>query len=202
MRRIKAVIFDWGGVLIDNPAPGLMKYCAEILGVSKKIYTHTHLKFVAGFQTGKVSENKFWSLICKELKVSKPKFRSLWTDAFKTAYSPKAEMFTMAELLQKNGYKTAVLSDTEKPAMKYFYRQKYKMFDAKVFSCAVGTKKPDRKIYKLVLQKLKIKPDEAVFIDDRKDFLNGAKRVGLKTILFKSVRQVKISLKKLGVETG
>jgi len=52
-----------------------------------------------------------------------------------------------------------------------------------------------------VLQKLKVKPDEAVFIDDRKDFLDGAKKAGLKTILFMTVGQVKAGLKKLGVET-
>jgi epoxide hydrolase-like predicted phosphatase len=202
MKTIKAVIFDWGGVLIDDPAPGLMRYCADALGVSKKKYTQTHLKFIAVFQTGKISESKFWSLICKSLKVSKPKLRSLWAEAFKTVYSPKAEMFAIAELLQKKGYKTAVLSDTEMPAMKYFYRQKYKMFDAKVFSCAVGIKKPDRRFYRLVLRKLKAKLHQAVFIDDRKVFLDGAKRAGLKTILFKSVRQVKAGLKKLGVETG
>jgi epoxide hydrolase-like predicted phosphatase len=188
-------------VLIDDPAPGLMQFCADALDVSKKKYTQAHLKFAPDFQTGKISENKFWSNICGKLKVPKPKRRSLWYDAFKTVYSPKDEMFALAGLLRKKGYKTAVLSDTEKPAMKYFYRQKYKMFDAKIFSCAVGIKKPDRKIYRLVLQKLKVKPDEAVFIDDRKDFLDGAKKVGLKTILFMTVGQVKAGLKKLGVGT-
>ena len=202
MKTTKAVIFDWGGVLIDDPAPGLMQFCADALGVSKKIYTQTHLKFVADFQTGKISENRFWTLICKDLNVSKPKALSLWAEAFKTVYSPKTEMFALARLLQKKGCKTAVLSNTEKPAMKYFHRQRYNVFDVKIFSCTVGIKKPDRKIYELVLQKLKVKSNEAVFIDDRKDFLGGAKKAGLKTILFKNVRQVKAGLKKFGVETG
>jgi hypothetical protein len=31
--RIEAVLFDWGRVLIENPAPGLMAYCAKALRV-------------------------------------------------------------------------------------------------------------------------------------------------------------------------
>ena len=30
---LKAVIFDWGGVLIDNPFSGLIAYCSEALDV-------------------------------------------------------------------------------------------------------------------------------------------------------------------------
>jgi hypothetical protein len=40
--RIEAVLFDWGGVLIENPAPGLMDYCAKALGVSVEDYVRAH----------------------------------------------------------------------------------------------------------------------------------------------------------------
>ena len=119
--EIKAVIFDWGGVLIDDPAPGLMQYCAKELNVSKQQYTEAHQRFEADFVKGLISEDTFWSRICRELNIPKPKAHSLWTDAFKSAYIPREDMFSMAASLQKNGYKTAVLSNTEKPAMQYFY---------------------------------------------------------------------------------
>ena len=47
---IKAVIFDWGGVLIDNPALGLVAYCAEHLGVSEATFAEAHKKFEPAFQ--------------------------------------------------------------------------------------------------------------------------------------------------------
>ena len=50
METIKSVIFDWGGVLIDDPAPGLMQYCADALKVSKEDYIKAHSKFEADFQ--------------------------------------------------------------------------------------------------------------------------------------------------------
>ncbi|OGP82188.1 MAG: hypothetical protein A2Z08_01070 [Deltaproteobacteria bacterium RBG_16_54_11] len=68
------------------------------------------------------------------------------------------------------------------------------MFDAAVFSCAEGTRKPEQKIYEIALERLGVKPHEAVFIDDRVDFIAGAKKLGIHTILFKDPEQVKQEL--------
>lgn len=73
MERIESVIFDWGGVLIDDPAPGLMQYCAQALAVSKEDYIKAHSKFAAEFQKDLISEDTFWERICSELNIPKPK---------------------------------------------------------------------------------------------------------------------------------
>ena len=200
MESIKSVIFDWGGVLIDDPAPGLMRYCAEALGVSKENYIEAHSKFAADFQKGLISEDTFWQRICSELNVPKLTDRSLWADAFKAAYVPREDMFSMAACLQENGYRTAVLSNTEAPAMRYFHQLQYNMFDVLVFSCAEGTRKPEREIYELTLERLRSQPGQSVFIDDKPEYINGAEEAGLNTILFQSVEQVKDELARLSVE--
>jgi len=74
------------------------------------------------------------------------------------------------------------------------------MFDVLVFSCVEGVMKPDRRIYKITLERLDLKAGRAVFIDDRQDYIRGAQKVGLNTILFKSIGQVKDELAGLGVE--
>ena len=119
--KTKTVIFDWGGVLIENPAPGLMRYCAQALKVPKEKYEKAYLKFSADFQKNLISENTFWDKICCELKVIKPERNSLWADAFEAVYIPRKEIFTLAAELQGKGHKTAVLSNTEVSAMQYFY---------------------------------------------------------------------------------
>jgi epoxide hydrolase-like predicted phosphatase len=198
--EIKAVIFDWGGVLIDDPAPGLMQYCAKDLGVSRQQYITAHCKFEADFVKGLISEEMFWSRICSELNVPKPKVPSLWMEAFKAAYVPREDVFSMAASLQRDGYKTAVLSNTEIPAMQYFYQLQYNMFDVLVFSCAEGTKKPERGIYERTIKKLGVQPEQSVFIDDRADYIKGAEQARLNTILFKSIEQVKNELVRLNVK--
>lgn len=202
MGKIKSVIFDWGGVLIDDPGPAVMQYCAEALSVSGEDFTKAYHKLAADFQKGNISEDAFWDHICSRLSVSKPKLPSLWGQAIESAYRPKEEMFSLARSLHQSGYRIGLLSNTEKPAMKYFHRQGYDMFDALVFSCAEGTAKPEKKIYELALEKLRVGPNQAVFIDDRADYIAGAREVGLNTILFQSIEQVRNKLTLLRIKTG
>jgi putative hydrolase of the HAD superfamily len=58
------------------------------------------------------------------------------------------------------------------------------LFDAEVFSCSVGLRKPDPRIYHLALAQLGVEPGEAVFVGDgANDELAGAERVGMTAIL-------------------
>ena len=59
------------------------------------------------------------------------------------------------------------------------------LFDAEVFSCSVGLRKPDPRIYELACEQLGVEPEEAVFVGDgANDELAGAERVGMTAILF------------------
>ena len=180
--------------------PGLIEYCSEALRVTKEEYIKAHCRFASDFQKGKISEGAFWERICGELQAAKPKVNSLWGRAFAAVYSPNAEMFSLSALLRKKGYKIALLSNTEEPAMQYFHQQKYDMFDVLVFSCAEGTKKPEKQIYKLVLERLGTQASNSIFIDDKPEYINGAKAVGLNTIVFENIEQVKNELRQLGIK--
>jgi putative hydrolase of the HAD superfamily len=58
------------------------------------------------------------------------------------------------------------------------------LFDAEVFSCSCGLRKPDPRIYQLVCDRLDVQPAEAVFVGDgANDELAGAERVGMRAIL-------------------
>lgn len=201
MATIKAVIFDWGGVLANDPTPGLMRYCAEVLGVLEEKYIAAHSKFHTDFQAGRVNENVFWKNVCGELNVAPPKIPSLWGDAFRSVYSARTEVFALVSKLHDNGYKTALLSNAEPPAMQYFYQQGYNMFNVLVFSCAEGIVKPERKIYETTVGKLDSQPRQAILIDDKAEFINGAEKAGLNGIIFKNLKQVKGELAQLGVKT-
>ena len=200
MEKIDSIIFDWGGVLIDDPRPGLLRYCAEAFGMDQGQYTPVHDSCLDAFHKGLISEERFWHDMAQKLNKPVPEAPSLWYEAFRSAYVPKEEMFSLAFSLHEKGYKTALLSNTELPAVDFFHELDYEMFDVLVFSCEEGLMKPERRIYDLTLERLDSRADQSVFIDDRPDYIQGAQNVGLHTILFETVTQVKDGLTKLGVE--
>jgi epoxide hydrolase-like predicted phosphatase len=191
MEKINAVIFDWGGVLIEDPAPALFKYCANAFGVSIEQYVIAFDICINDFQTGAVTEKQFWTNITKHLNAPMPKVNFLWTEAFMAAYKPRQEMFSLASRLRKAGCKTAILSNTEKPVVEIINKQKYDAFNVTVVSCLEGIAKPERKIYEITLDRLGIPAGQALFIDDKQENIEGAKQAGLQTILFKSTEKFK-----------
>jgi putative hydrolase of the HAD superfamily len=199
MAEIKAVIFDWGGVLIDDPAPGLMQYCSAALGVSGERYIEAHKKFAEDFTKGFISEDVFWAKVCGELGKPAPGITSLWNSAFRSVYSPRTDVFSTVSSLHNNGYRIALLSNTEVPAMQFFHELQYDMFDVLVFSCAERTMKPERKIYEITIKKLGLTPEQTTFIDDKQEFVKAAEQVKINAILFKDIEQVKTELAQIGV---
>jgi len=197
---IRAIVFDWGGVLIENPAHGLLQYCAKQLQTSENTLNTAYRKYEESFQKGIISEQSLWKHLSSELKNHPPTTHSLWEAAFENIYKEKKEVFKFASLLKQNGYITGFLSNTEYPAMRFFKKQRYDMFDVTVFSCAEGTRKPEKKIYHILLTKLRVEPHETVFVDDRSDFIRGAKNVGIHGILFQDIDQVRNELASLSVK--
>lgn len=58
------------------------------------------------------------------------------------------------------------------------------LFDSAVFSCAVGLRKPDPRIYRLACEELGVEPAQAMFVGDgANDELAGAERVGMRAVL-------------------
>ncbi|MEN6425593.1 MAG: HAD family phosphatase [Phycisphaerales bacterium] len=196
--RIEAVLFDWGGVLIDNPGPGLMSYCAKALGVPVEDYTRAHNRCGEPFQKGSIPEDVFWRRVCDDLGCSLLKQTSLWGEAFRAVYVPRGEVFALARRLRKQGCKTSLLSNTEVPAMEFFLELRYDAFDAATFSCAEGVVKPQRDIYEIAARSLGLAPAQCVFIDDKPEFVEGARTVGMKGIVYGDLAQVQQELAALG----
>ena len=94
----------------------------------------------------------------------------------------------MIQDLKDRGYKVYYLSnwsswthDLLQEAGKFNF---LKLMDGGVFSYDVGYMKPDEEIYKILLNKYKINPEEAIFFDDKKENIVAAKKMGIHGIVF------------------
>ena len=91
---------------------------------------------------------------------------------------------TLTELRER-GYKVGLITVcTEDVELLWPESAFAGLFDAEIFSNAVGLSKPDPRIYRLCCEQLGVEPHESVFVGDgANDELEGARRVGLHPIL-------------------
>ncbi len=151
------------------------------------------------FTLRKISTKKVIANMFDELKVNKN------IDDFLHIFNSKPkldkEIFELAKKLKKY-YKTALLSDNfddmTNTIRKNLDFKKY--FDLAIFSNEVGLVKREDKIYRFAVKNLRCKPSECVLIDDKKENIQRARRLGINGILFESIKKVKIDLRKLNVK--
>jgi epoxide hydrolase-like predicted phosphatase len=197
---IKTVIFDWGGVLIEETTSGIINYCADKLKINPVNLKSAYRLFIKDLQTGIISEEQFWQKINSRIKLPHGLPVSLWDDAIKHVFKESREVFRILEMLKQNGYRTALLSNTELPAIKYLSEKDYhKYFDEFILSCNERCAKPNAGIYTLALMRLNARAEETVFIDDNLDNVLEAKRCGMRVIWFYNASQLETELYKLKI---
>ena len=75
-----------------------------------------------------------------------------------------------------------------------------KDLDGMVISGYEGVQKPDERIYRILLERYNLRPEETVFFDDNIDNVIGAREVGIHAILFRDAEQAERDLNTL-IET-
>jgi epoxide hydrolase-like predicted phosphatase len=199
-KMIKAIIFNIGGVTHEESMKEHLSEVSKALPNSIKLKLLGKKKYQQA-QTGKISDNDFLRLIAEKSKIKDfNKFKKIWIKKRERIIREKKEVISLIKKLKKKyiiGTLTNIINLHHKVRLK---KKVYDHFKIKVVSCEVGTRKPNIKIYKLLIKKLKVSPEETIFIDNVKKNLLPARKLGIKTILFKNAEQLKKELRKLGVE--
>ena len=103
----------------------------------------------------------------------------------RTCLVPRAGAIETLAELRARGFRTGLITVcTEDVELLWPESEFAGLFDAEVFSNAIGLSKPDPRIYLACCEQLGVEPHEAVFVGDgANDELEGARRVGLRPIL-------------------
>ncbi|MFC1651559.1 HAD family hydrolase [Patescibacteria group bacterium] len=197
---IKVIIFDLGGVYFSvdykNLQNNLAKKFPEI--PKSKINQIINGKIGKDYRLGKYTKQEFWK---KVKKITGSSFDiKKFSETWHSSYCLNKDVKQLALKLRKN-YKVCALSGNIRERVK-FLDQKYsfkKDFDLIVYSYIAGVNKLHPRIYKVILNRLGLKGEECVFIDDTKERLKPAKKLGMKTIHFTNTSALKRELKKLNI---
>lgn len=113
---------------------------------------------------------------------------------------PYAE--TWVRYLKDRGYHLYILSNYSDYMLKGTLDKLtfLKYMDGIIFSCQVKELKPEPEIYRVLLEKYGLKPEECVFIDDMGENCASAEKQGIHTVCFREFKQAAADLEKLGVK--
>ena len=207
-KPIKALIFDVGGVLrlgnySEKPVRGhrtmeVHNSIAKKLNKTIDAYFDSIDTAYTDSIVGRISEKKALKTMAVNLETTPKKLTSLYIKTYKKYYHLNKDLIRYVFKKKKQDLKIAILSDQwylSKKAL--FSKDFYNKFDETIVSCDVGLRKPDKKIYELTLKKLKLKPAQTIFIDNRDFNLIPPKKLGMKTVLFKNNKQAIREIEKL-----
>lgn len=195
---IKAIIFDWGGVIGKDLSPSIYSDMSKINRMSPELMKESIKEEQKLFQTGKIVDVEFWKRIGSKLCIEPKTVENIWINAFKEKAKIDSDVENIITDLNAKGYKLAILSNMIKPFGRSNGEKRfYKLFSAVIFSHEAGMRKPDEEIYIHASEKLGVEPDECIFIDDKERNLLPAEKIGMKTILFKNAEQLKKDLSRI-----
>lgn len=96
-------------------------------------------------------------------------------------------------------YKVALLSNIDKGTMEKLFpeRERHEIFDEFFVSGEIGITKPSPKIFEIAAERLGLRTDECVIIDDMQENVEGASVAGMESILFTSMPNLKSDLRQI-----
>lgn len=198
--RIRAVILDYGNVLCNPPATEQMRPMADILHVEAEDFLEFYGRSRGPYDRGDLTPTAYWSNLARSIGVqlSNELIENLRQMDTRMWSSVNPVMVDWAGRLRASGFKTAILSNMEWDMVVYLRTSCSWLdnFDCQTFSCETRSIKPDEAIYRHCLLSLGVPPGEALFIDDRDENVEAARKVGLKAIRFESADQVRATLEK------
>ncbi|MDP2927180.1 MAG: HAD family phosphatase [bacterium] len=195
-KTIKAVIFDCGNVLCRVENEHIKRDISSTLAVDIRTVERLWERFVPLLGKNKINELEFWKIFLKKSGGKKPLPKeSLFIREFRKRYKVYDSVIKIVYQLKKKGIKLAILSNNITPQVKFLTSKGlFKPFDIKIFSNEVGVQKPDKKMYLLALKRIRARPQETIFVDDRLIHVEAAKKLGINGILFQNAKQLKKDL--------
>ncbi len=203
MTEVSTTFWDNGGVILTNGWDRRSRQCAvETFHLDFADFEDRHELMLNAFECGKASLNEYLqrTVFYRDRPFSIDDFKRFMFEQSQ----PLAEgLEFLGELARTRRYMMAALNNESLEINEYRIRtfRLREYFSAFFSSCYLGVRKPDRGIYSLALKITQREPGECVLIDDRGLNLECAREMGMHTIRFVNVAQLRGELAQLGIGT-
>jgi len=188
--KIKNIIFDLGGVILDIDE-NIVYTELEKLGFStselsrSKEFMDIMSKFDTGIYTAPTFRKKVKAYIGQE-KMTDQRFDAIWNSMLLDIPRERIEAIEKV----KKHYKIFLMSNTNvihydlyirDLQLRFGYHEFDELFHKSYFSFAEHLEKPDPRFFELILDHEGLLPEETLFIDDTAENIKAAQSLGIRT---------------------
>lgn len=201
MAGVNTLFWDNGGVILTNGWDrGSRELAVKNFGLDCVDFEDRHELMLHTFETGELTLNEYLR------RTVFYRARPFTPEEFKTFMFEQSQPFPeslelLKDLARTRRYMLAALNNESLEINEYriatFRLRDY--FEAFFSSCYLGLRKPGAQIYNRAIQITQRQPQECVLIDDRGLNLECAQEMGINTILFKNVTQLRDDLAGFGI---
>lgn len=185
---ISALILDFGEVLVRPQSATSLQQMAQLARLEVEEFVQRYWRHRRGYDTGQLSGPAYWQEVLgtpndvenegAAIEALKAADAESWTDY-------RRDVWELAAGFRQHG-RTALLSNGVPEVMTRVRSEKNlsEYFDAVVISYEVGCAKPDTRIYQLCLTALGVEAESTLFVDDRRENIEAAARLGMHVFPF------------------
>ena len=191
---IKNIVFDLGNVLIDyNPLKYLDKF--EFDEKTKKSLYKIIFKSNDWIEYDRGIYRYNTDLIKKILEKNSDlenEIKLVLQKDWVKMHTIKSDTVEFLKELKKQGFKIYILSNLSEDTYKFVSQFNFFNFvDGGIYSYELHICKPDKEIYKKLLEKYNLEAKETIFIDDIFDNIKSANELGINAIQFTTLDEVR-----------
>ena len=197
---IRAIVSDFGGVLTTPLLSSFVAVQDEIgiatedLGKAMRAATEERGENpLFEMERGELAEGAFLDLLADALEplVGHRPHLHRFREVYFEALHPNGEMIELMRELKASGLKMALLTNNVRE-WEPLWRSMLpvdEIFEEIVDSAFVGCRKPEPRIYEMTLERIGMRAEECIFIDDLHPNCEGAKALGMRAVHFRDNEQ-------------
>ncbi|MFO0753752.1 MAG: HAD family phosphatase [Thermodesulfovibrionales bacterium] len=185
---VKAVIFDFGGVMAEEGFRQGLHAIARKNGLDPDRFFRfvRELIYETGYVTGAIEERVFWNRVQAKTKITGSD--SELREEILSRFTLRPEMLEEVERLRSSGLIVALLSDQTNWLDEIEQRTPFsRLFDAVYNSFKLGKSKRDPSVFTDTFSALGVLPPEALFVDDSMENVENALSTGCMALHFISI---------------
>jgi putative hydrolase of the HAD superfamily len=185
MGPIKLAIFDLGNVLYRFSFDNAFRYWSQKSGKAfetiKELYSQDEMYQL--HEINKISIGQYKEHVCEMLgiEISLHDFIIGWNSIFMDEIEGASAILEET----KKSMTVVALSNTNEIHCSYMHKKYwnlFRLFDRMYFSHEIQIRKPDAESFTTVLSDFQLATDEVIFLDDVIENVQGAERMGIKSI--------------------